>query len=1045
MRQLAQHPDITGSLAAAQSPVNPSCGTPSACACECGLGAQTPRVQRGRAESAPTTDCGLTMQPDSGTRPCAAKRPRAGSSPSSTSSPHRHSPPVKRSLLHSGSPTTLPAPVLPVSPPLSVGPLLSTSTPLENWWLQTQDDPEAYRVSMASSVLPVAATTTASSPVFGDPTAPWRTPFLSKVEVKSEKLERVVDVDLCEDSRWAAEGDSDVYGQPTGHRVLRLRGGGATATPTAGCDDINTCANPHLVPAPPTYEGPANLADVCRREYKPRHAVRAFCNASNRGNQLEPGAPAPDFTNPRVVDAAFGPMPTVRTMADAVQRFNKVMDPLAPRRMCACCGVVSPGAATFHIHVDSPLLDVLHVSAENLAAIDTVPIQYREAFTVLRPEVTTSPSSAHRPPCPMHLHSNAVDEQGRASLCISCHTTLHNGEMPAVCLASGFDFGRIPPGLDLPHPTIVEQQLISVSRLYFGTLKVSAKGDVKAFGYTKINAHSITFAQHSLDELDNHLAGTATVGGTGPHAGLLLPRLEISPAAFCVSFVGSRGQWDNLGRRLNADGSPCLRQCLIPVVEVRPWVVFGWLKLLKAVNPLYAGVVLRDEMECTAALLRVPDALLDNPMCLASIAAATADVGVGSDVADARRTEARPRPTVPSPPAPGEATIPSGSSPSTPAGDSSLSEGGEPTTYSVFRLTLDATLQPTDEVPGDSSESALRSLLEMLRKPGGRGVVVHTSPEPINEFTDNEHLFMSTFPTLFILGRKLPSASGVPSLVFTEYLLAHGATPFAQDTRLIFNLFSQYRRHTAAAAVALKLKVASGPQQAAALRTINSADFYDELAFSAANPKSPRATALLRTLLPMVQLCGRAVPFSAEARRQCLTQMYALTQRFGLPRYVAALQLEWYFEVAILYRASDILPQCPVAHVRVCYHLDSLFVTFAPTDVDSALLIRLSGKPDDPNTPDSGVAATFSLPPLSERQRIAFANPAAASTFYATICDAVFSELFGLPDTNSTRVTATLPLSDRRPGIFGVPVAFFSVTEEVLSVLKVSFSWPTLS
>jgi hypothetical protein len=105
-------------------------------------------------------------------------------------------------------------------------------------------------------------------------------------------------------------------------------------------------------------------------------------------------------------------------------------------------------------------------------------------------------------------------------------------------------------------------------------------------------------------------------------------------------------------------------------------------------------------------------------------------------------------------------------------------------------------------------------------------------------------------------------------------------------------------------------------------------------------------------------------------------------------------------------------------------------VTVAPRDVDSALLVRLSLPPDPlGSTPDT-VSASFALPTKAQRSQIAFDNPVAAASFYQRTCTSMMEILFGLPSSSGSR-RPQLPVASRASGIFGRPLAYFFVTEEV--------------
>jgi hypothetical protein len=133
-----------------------------------------------------------------------------------------------------------------------------------------------------------------------------------------------------------------------------------------------------------------------------------------------------------------------------------------------------------------------------------------------------------------------------------------------------------------------------------------------------------------------------------------------------------------------------------------------------------------------------------------------------------------------------------------------------------------------------------------------------------------------------------------------------------------------------------------------------------------------------------------------------MTKLYALTQRFGIP---------------------------------------SVFLTISPDDVHNVLGIRLS-YPVQSNhefpTGDCGetllTALRTNVPDLqlnipvheTHLQHLATLNPVASATVFQKLMDAVIYSLLQFPNLNNRK---TIPVSERRKGIFGKILAFCSVLE----------------
>ena len=80
---------------------------------------------------------------------------------------------------------------------------------------------------------------------------------------------------------------------------------------------------------------------------------------------------------------------------------------------------------------------------------------------------------------------------------------------------------------------------------------------------------------------------------------------------------------------------------------------------------------------------------------------------------------------------------------------------------------------------------------------------------PLNEFEENDVLFLSTYPFLFFKGIGLPFCSS-PNPDFLKYVLSFHDGRFDRDRTFIFMCFEQYMRHAVARSV--KAKVSSDPK-----------------------------------------------------------------------------------------------------------------------------------------------------------------------------------------------------------------------------------------
>ena len=521
---------------------------------------------------------------------------------------------------------------------------------------------------------------------------------------------------------------------------------------------------PHLPPAPVAYECDV---DVDRYELDPTRSRNALWEASNRGGRIDPSTPPPDFADPSVADAHFDPILSVEDIASRIEEWNKAMDPSTPQLGCAACGI----KCTQYSQVAVASLGMLHVPAAHLATVRATPAPYHECFNIY-----TCPEDVS-----YHLHPEFVSDAGVATLCTDCEgSILARKRLPKYCLATGYDFGRMPASLNLPRPTLVEQQLIARSRVYFGCLKFSATGVPPkstsiAASYVKLDCHTITFPHESIEALNEGLArpasaaapsvaaapvaaapvagvppqappaspaapvAAAPVAGVPPQAppaspaapvvdpdDSLLPRLSLR-GKFAVRFVGSRARYDVLGRMVDKDGKLVVQAALHSLLAVRAEVVFGWLRLLKAVNPHYRDVDLRDEGDpvVRAALQAIPGDLLAAATVVSGRAARDVNATVGADNAATRRTVA---PAVPD----ADEDIPSDGD----MVDDASAAVAPPIVADAVDVTLDGCLLDRGPQRNDGLRSTVRALAELTRPPGQQ-VPVHRGADPINEFEQN--------------------------------------------------------------------------------------------------------------------------------------------------------------------------------------------------------------------------------------------------------------------------------------------------------------------
>jgi len=223
---------------------------------------------------------------------------------------------------------------------------------------------------------------------------------------------------------------------------------------------------------------------------------------------------------------------------------------------------------------------------------------------------------------------------------------------------------------------------------------------------------------------------------------------------------------------------------------------------------------------------------------------------------------------------------------------------------------------------------------------------------------------------------------------------------FAKETKLIFLLDDQQKRHAAIYNVSAKVSSKHGRFEKFS-EYVNENNFVAELEFSMKHPKSDRAKKLLDELLPCVEICGGVVPFSPIQRKQSLNKLYGMVQHFGLP---------------------------------------SWFITITPSEIDSYLVMRLcfrnpnaspimeKEKFEHWNSEQNTEFGTINIPiPAAVRALVSASDPVACAEFFQRLVETVLSTLFF--SENDKNIKKSSPISTNLFGVFGRINAHFLVFE----------------
>lgn len=407
------------------------------------------------------------------------------------------------------------------------------------------------------------------------------------------------------------------------------------------------------------------------------------------------------------------------------------------------------------------------------------------------------------------------------------------------------------------------------------------------------------------------------------------PRRDIY-SSIEVMFVGTRDQF-----HLIKNGNPFkhFRQ----MFTLRFDVVIQWLQILKHVNPLYANIPLKDFTEEEKNELNMAlDRWLENIIM--------------ADDEITRRIEKNSVSNV--------ATI-----------IDNTEECG-----------LHAVLLTSHELNKiNDNERSLKSIQKLMTDTNPR-VEIHQENVLVNEFGENDIMFLGAYPWLFLFGQGIPHKGTQPKQWF-QYILNYADNRFSTEQTLLLSLFNQRQRHEAAKTVAAKMK--SNPKRMEDFITyINEVTFEDDLVNAIKFPTSYEAKNILKNLLPTLNITGSSVPFGPLERNKSLSELYALCQHFGLPTW---------------------------------------FITISPSDIDSTLVMKLSGVPKED--------LKLIVFDYEQRAKISAMNPLAGAKFFNRLVTKVFSCLFQTTANGESNVRKTTSYHSRKVGILGKMISHFMVFE----------------
>ena len=341
-------------------------------------------------------------------------------------------------------------------------------------------------------------------------------------------------------------------------------------------------------------------------------------------------------------------------------------------------------------------------------------------------------------------------------------------------------------------------------------------------------------------------------------------------------------------------------------------------------------------------------------------------------------------------------------------------------TTSTLQQNFETTDLPDSELPSipmdnifitRRAEGSLPENVEILRAfrnqttERGESLPVVVGDMPINEFRSNHILFLGAFSHLFLLGEGVQRTRGAFNKREIHNLLFQYNNRFSHCSAFVFAAFNQMQRHEALEQVAMRVKNNHYAMTAFG-ELVNDPAFTDRINDAIAHPESDDAKQLCSTVMDITRITGSNVKYSEMERRGELSKM-----------------------LSMMYYAGPF----------------SFFITIAPSDLESRLIIRLSKRRSNERHPqqtnlcmedDDILFTTGSLPSLTHRRSLLAKNPVAAAIVYKMQIECMLEHLVGLQASHLTRSNACC-MDDRKEGAFGRPTCYSGVNE--VCILRSSF------
>jgi len=226
-----------------------------------------------------------------------------------------------------------------------------------------------------------------------------------------------------------------------------------------------------------------------------------------------------------------------------------------------------------------------------------------------------------------HLHPELVDSDADGCLstllCPTCNGRITKGRLPFYSIANGIDFGFYHR-LGLTLPNLHEQLILSRSRLFFATMKVSSNtyGIVNHDIHSRFKCHAVIFP-HDAPNVASYMFNPDIFG---PQGLLESDSLKVLLRMFLLD---PKGDPDRLSRDIYGTA----------LIMARPWVIAQWLLVLKWLHPFYKDLDVSKIKEVEHVIQHINSRLQANAINVTDPNIIEYEQSLGADIAEVQHTD----------------------------------------------------------------------------------------------------------------------------------------------------------------------------------------------------------------------------------------------------------------------------------------------------------------------------------------------------------------------------------------------------------------------